>query len=189
MKSLHPFIPSLAVMLMAAGGGAAAQGGVLIDQSEIRFSARPSGPAVEGRFRRWKANVDFRPRQPSKSRADVEIALASIECRNEALEAETRRPVWFDTEKFPVARFTSHRMKDLGHDRYEVAGSLTIKGVTREVVIPITLTRDAAGNSVAEGEFAFSRLDFHIGDGPWADTRAMADEIGIRVRMVLPPVA
>ena len=45
---------------MAASGGAVAQG-VLIDKSEIRFVSKQMGASVEGRFRRWKANVDFRP--------------------------------------------------------------------------------------------------------------------------------
>jgi polyisoprenoid-binding protein YceI len=188
VKPLHSFIPSLAVMLMAAGGGSAAQT-VLIERSEIRFTAKPPGAAVEGRFRRWKANVDFRPKQPAKSKADIEIALASVDVANEKTEAELRRPVWFDTAKFPVARFTSHGMRHVGHDRYEVPGRLTIKGITRDVVVPIALTKDAAGNSVAEGEFAFNRLDFRLGEGPFAEPGAMAEQIGVRVRMVLPPVA
>jgi len=188
MQPFRSFIPPLAAMLMTATGGASAQG-VLIDGSEIRFVGKQPGRSVEGKFRRWKANVDFRPRELAKSRADFEIELGSVDLSNEQTESEVRRPVWLDTAKFPVARFTSRAMKDLGGNRYEVAGSLTIKGVTRDVVIPMVLRRDAAGNSVAEGQFALNRLDFRIGDGFFADTRTMAYEVGVRIRMVLPPVA
>jgi polyisoprenoid-binding protein YceI len=187
MKPFRSFVPPLAAMLMTASGGGSAQD-VLIDRSEIRFVGRETRGAVEGSFRRWKANVDFRPNNLKKSKANFEIDLASIQLANEEREAEARRPVWFDTAKFPVARFTSHAMKDLGGDRYEIAGRLSIKGVTREVVIPMVLRKDATGNSVAESQFAFNRLDFRIGDGLWADTSTVANEVGVRIRMVLPPV-
>jgi len=188
MQPFRSFIPPLAVMLMAASGGASAQG-VLIERSEIRFAGKQTRGALEGKFRKWKANVDFRPKELAKSKADFEIELASIDLASEETEAEVRRPAWFDTAKFPVARFTSSAMKDLGGGRYEVAGRLSMKGVTREVVIPIALRKDASGNSVAEGQFAFNRLDFRIGDGVWADTGTVANEVGVRIRMVLPPVA
>jgi polyisoprenoid-binding protein YceI len=188
MKPFRSFVPPLAAMLMAASGGASAQG-VLIDRSEIRFVGRETRGALEGTFRKWRANVDFRPQNLAQSKADFEIELASIALASEEKEAEVRRPVWFDTANHPVARFTSSAMKNLGGDRYEIAGRLSIKGVTREVVIPMVLRKDGAGNSVAESQFAFNRLDFRIGDGPWADTSTVANEVGVRIRMVLPPVA
>jgi polyisoprenoid-binding protein YceI len=104
MKSLHSFIPPLAALLLAAGGGAAAQG-VLIDRSEIRFFAKQAGANVEGRFRKWKANVDFRPKDLAKSKADFDIELASIDLASEEIETELRGPLWFDTAKHPVAKF------------------------------------------------------------------------------------
>ena len=41
---------------------------------------------------------------------------------------------------------------------------------------------------MAEGQFTVKRLDFRIGEGMWADTNTVADEVVIRIRMVLPPV-
>ena len=80
-------------------------------------------------------------------------------------------------------------MKDLGGGRYEVAGSLTLKGTTKSVVIPVQVRRDAAGNPVAEGQFAVKRLEFGVGEGPWADPSVVADDVVVRVRMVLPRAA
>jgi polyisoprenoid-binding protein YceI len=187
MKTLRPFIPPLAAMLMAASGGAGAQG-VLIDKSEIRFVSKQMGAAVEGRFRKWKANVDFRPKDPAHSRAEFEIELASVDLASEESETELRRASWFDTAKFPVAQFTSSAVKDLGGDRFEISGRLSIKGTTRDVVIPVMLRKDAGGNSVAQGQFTLNRLDYRIGDGQWADTGTVANEVAVRIRMVLPPV-
>jgi len=120
--------------------------------------------------------------------ANFEIELASIDLASEASEVETRRAVWFDTAKFPVARFVSSSIKDVGGGKYEVAGKLSLKGVARDAVVPIALTKDASGNSVAEGAFTIKRLDYRIGDADWADPDTVANEVVVRVRMVLPPV-
>ena len=184
MRLFRPFIPSLAMLLMASS--AAGAQAVLIDKSEIRFISRQMGVNVEGRFRKWKANVDFRPKDLAKSKAEIEIDLASIDLASEESETEIRRPRWFDTAKFPVATFQSTAMKDLGGDRYEISGKLTLKGTVQDEKIPIELKKDAAGNSVATGEFTIKRLAFNIGDGQWADPSIVADDVVVRVRMVLP---
>lgn len=187
MTALRTFIPPLAALLLAAAGGASAQG-VLIDKSEIRFVSKQMGVNVEGRFRKWKANVDFRPKELAKSKAEFEIELASIDLASEESETEVRRSGWFDTAKFPVARFASTGMKDLGGDRYAIAGTLSMKGIAKEVVVPVGIRKDASGNSVAEGQFTLNRLEFKVGEGLWGDTEAVASEVLVRVRMVLPPV-
>ncbi len=187
MKPLHWLIPPLAATLMAAAGGALAEG-VLIDKSEIRFVSKQMGANVEGRFRKWKADMVFRPKELAQSRAELEIELGSIDLASEDSEAEVRRPLWFDTAKFPVAKFVSTGIKDLGGDRYEISGTLTMKGTSRDVVVPIALRKDASGNTVAEGQFTLKRLEFRIGEGAWADTGVVANEVVVRVRVALSPV-
>ena len=186
MMRLRSFIPSLGMMLLAAGQAGAQ--GVLIDKSEIRFQSRQMGANVEGRFRRWKANIVFVPKDLGRSKADFDIELGSIDLASDESEAEIRRPLWFDTAKFPVAHFASSAIRDLGGDKYEIAGQLTLKGITRDAVVPITLKKDATGNSVAEGSFTLKRLDFKIGEGQWADPATVANDVVVRIRMVLPPV-
>jgi polyisoprenoid-binding protein YceI len=187
MKRLSSLVAPLAAMLLAAPGAAPAQG-VLIDRSEIGFVSTQMGVRVEGRFRKWKANVDFRPKDLARSKAELEVELAGIDLASEESEAEIRRPLWFDTAKFPVAKFTSTGMRELGGDRYEIAGTLSMKGLSKEVVVPVALGKDASGNSVAEGRFTVKRLEFNIGQGLWADTDVVANEVVVRVRMVLPAV-
>jgi polyisoprenoid-binding protein YceI len=187
MHPLRSFIPPLAVLLLAAAGGTSAQG-VLIDKSEIRFATKQLGASVEGRFRKWKANVDFRPKDLAHSRADFEIELASIDLASDESESEVRGALWFDIAKFPVAKFASASVRGLGGDRYEITGTMSIKGVARNVVVPVALRRDPSGNSVAEGQFTIRRLDFKVGEGIWADTETVADDVSVRIRMVLPAV-
>jgi polyisoprenoid-binding protein YceI len=186
MMRFRSFIPSLGMMLLAAGQAGAQ--GVLIDKSEIRFITRQMGANVDGRFRRWKANIVFVPKDLGRSKADFDIELGSVDLASDELEAEIKRASWFDTAKFPVAHFASSAIRDLGGDKYEIVGQLTIKGITHDAVVPITLKKDATGNSVAEGNFTLKRLDYKIGEGQWADPETVANDVTVRVRMVLPPL-
>ena len=187
MALLRSFVPSLGALLLAASQAAAQ--GVLIDKSEIRFVSKQMGVNVEGRFRKWKANVVFLPKDLAKSKAEFEIDLGSIDLASDESETEIKSSNWFDTAKFPVARFASTSFRSVGSDKYEVMGKLTMKGITREVVIPIALKKDANGNSVAEGSFPLKRTDYKVGEGMWSDTDMVADDVLVRIRMVLPRVA
>jgi len=173
-----------AVLLLALAPLAAAQP-VLYDKSEIRFVSKQMGADVEGRFRRWKADIDFRPADPAHSHAGFEIDLASIDLASEESEAELRKRDWFDTQRFPLATFRSTSIASTGENAYDIAGTLAIKGASRDVTVPVRLRKDAAGNAVAEGQFALKRLAFKVGEGPWSDTSAVADDVTVRVRITL----
>lgn len=160
---------------------------VLVDKSEISFVAKQLGVNVEGRFRKWKANVVFLPADLAKSKAEFDIDLASVDLASEDSEKEIRDRLWFDTAKFPVAHFASTSIRDLGGDKYEVAGALTMKGIKRDLIVPVALKKDAAGNRIGEGSFDLMRLDYSIGTGMWADTATVRNEVTVRVRIVLPP--
>jgi polyisoprenoid-binding protein YceI len=187
MMSLPRLFAAFLVLTLLGTGPALAQG-VLVDKSEIRFVSKQMGVNVEGRFRKWKANVVFLPKDLAKSKAEIDIELGSIDLASEDSEKEVRDRVWFDTARFPVAHFASTAIKDAGGDKYEVYGQLSIKGVARDVVLPIAVRKDAAGNSTAEGSFTLKRLDFKIGEGQWSDTDLVANEVVVRVRMALAPV-
>ena len=183
MARLRALLIPLALLALAT---VARADGVLVDKSEIRFATKQMGVNFEGRFRKWKANVLFSPENLTKSKAEFDIELASIDLESDDSESEVKGPLWFDMAKFPVARFASTSMRNVGADKFEIVGPLTIKGVTKNVVVPIALKKDNAGNRVAEGTFIVKRLDYGIGLGLWADTQTVADDVVVKIRMVLP---
>jgi len=183
---------TIRMLMLAATFGALAPISALADtvvpgKSEIAFTMKQMGVNFDGRFKAWKADIVFKPAALDQSKATIDIDLASLDLASADSEAEARDPLWFNTSKFPVAHFASTSFKSLGGDRYEVAGKLALKGVTRDCVVPIAVKADAAGNRVAEGAFLLKRLEYKIGEGEWADTATVADDIRVRVRIVLPP--
>ena len=59
---------------------------------------------------------------------------AQIDLASADSESEIKDKVWFDTAKFPVAHFASTSIKNVGGDKYEIAGKLTLKGITKDVL-------------------------------------------------------
>ena len=160
---------------------------VVPGKSEIAFTMKQMGVNFDGRFKAWKADIVFKPAALDQSKATIDVDLSSLDLASADSEAEARGPLWFNTAKFPVAHFASSSFKSLGGDRYEVAGKLALKGITRDCVVPIAVKADASGNRVAEGTFLLKRLEYKIGEGEWADTATVADDIRVRVRIALQP--
>jgi len=177
----------VATLALVALGSAARAQGVLVDKSEIAFTMKQMGVKFDGRFRKWKADVVFKPQQLAASKAVFDVELASIDLASAESEGEAQGKLWFDSARFPVAHFASTSIRDEGGGRYQVAGKLSIKGITRDCVVPVSVKTDPGGNRVAEGSFAIHRLDYRIGEGEWADTGTVDNDVIVRVRLVLPP--
>ena len=173
----------VAALLGALGVDARAQT-VVPAQSEIVFVSKQMGVPVEGRFGRWQARLAFDPRRPEAGEVAFTIETASASHPSAEVEAEIRRPAWLDTARFPQATFQSSAIRALGGDRYEVRGTLTLKGVGREVVVPVALARSGT-TAQASGRFTIGRQDFRIGDGEWNDPSLVANEVVVRYRFAL----
>ena len=153
-------------------------------QSEIAFTSKQMGVPVDGRFRKFDAQIAFDPKKPETGRVAFTIDLASISMGAPESEAEVVKPTWFDTARFPQATFASSAIKAVGPGRYEVSGRLGIKGAQRDVVVPVALTPSGNGTT-ASGSFVIRRLDFRIGDGEWADTSMVANDVQVRFKLAL----
>jgi polyisoprenoid-binding protein YceI len=185
-RSLAAAALSCAFALAAAP--ASAQPELLPAQSEIGFVCKQMGVPVEGGFTRFAAVVDFDPRRPQGGAVSLTVDLASAVLPTEEAQDEVAKSDWFDTRKFPRAEFRSSSIRALGPGRYEIAGSLTIKGRARELVVPLTLAQSGAV-TVASGSFSIRRLDFGVGDGEWSDTSIVGDDVRVRFKLALKGIA
>ncbi len=182
MKRLLPFCLFAAAV---AALPALAQQKVIAAKSSIRFVTKQMNVPVEGQFRKFDASVEFDPATPEAARAKFEVELASIDLGNEEGETEARRKLWLNVDGFPKAAFVVAKVKSLGPGRFEASGPLTIKGTTRNIVAPFTMT-EAAGVKLVEGQFTLKRLQYKIGEGQWSDTDAVADEVLVRFKFAIP---
>jgi polyisoprenoid-binding protein YceI len=176
----------LLALMLAIALPAAAQAPRKVDRAKsfIRFVTKQMNVPVEGQFKRFDATVEFDPAKPESTKAEFEVDLGSIDLGNEEGETEARRRAWLNIEAFPKARFVAEAVKATGPGKYTATGKLTIKGISQPIAAPFTLA-DAGGVRTVEGQFPLKRLPFKIGEGPWADTDTVADEVLVRFRFTL----
>lgn len=153
-------------------------------KSEMQFVSKQMGVPVEGRFKKFDAQIAFDPKKPETGKVAFTIDIGSATLGVPETDAELPKAPWFNTAKFPQATFQSSAIKGLGGGKFEVAGKLVIKGSSRDVVVPVTLAQ-AGGVSTATGSFAIKRLDFKIGEGDWADTSMVANDVQVKFKLSL----
>ena len=155
---------------------------VQTDKSTIHFTYKQMGVAVDGQFRKFASQITFDPAKPSAAKATFEVELASVDTGAPEGDQEVAGKPWCNTRAFPTARFVSGTVTPLGGNKVEVAGQLTIKGKTQDVVVPATFTPQ--GNSgVFDGSFTIRRADFSIGEGSWAKFDIVANDVLIKFRI------
>ena len=173
---------------LAITGVAFAQAKVVPAQSQITFAIKEMGVPVEGKFAKWTADIAFDPKNPETGKVAFTIATGSASFGAPETDAEVPKPEWFNVAKFPNASFTSTAIKAKGGGKFDVAGKLTVKGTTKDVVVPIALTQ-AGPTTTATGAFAIKRNEFHIGEGEWTDTSQLADDVAVKFKIALTGVA
>src|SRR5512137_1547995 len=143
MSPASMLLPTLcATLLVALAPPAAAQNRtaqLVPAGSEMAFTTRQMGVPVEGRFGRFAATIALDPKAPETGNVVFTIDTASARFGAAEVDAEVVKPGWLDAAKFPQASFRSTAIKAAGPNRFEVAGQLTLKGVVRELVVPVQL--------------------------------------------------
>jgi polyisoprenoid-binding protein YceI len=133
--------------------------------SEAVFQVRHLVTKVRGRFTDFEGVVRVDRERPEKSSVEFSIDAASVDTDVADRDTHLKSPDFFDVAKHPRITFVSTRIEPRGGDRYDVTGTLTLRGVARELTLPVTFlgsARDPWGNERAgfELETKLDRKDY-----------------------------
>lgn len=92
---------------------------------------------VSGSFTDFTGSINYDPAKVETSSVDVKVSVKSISTLNGKRDDHLRGPDFFDTAKFTDMTFRSKQVKDPSSDGFKVVGDLTIRGVTKEVVLNV----------------------------------------------------
>ena len=134
----HLILFALFAALAAPAAHAVEYRTVLPKQSTIHFEFRQMGVPVKGGFKRFTTQMVFDPAKPEAARAQIEIDLASIDAGSAEADDESAGKLWFNRSVYPKATFVASQVRALGNNRYEMRGTLTLKGRSRDMVVPVT---------------------------------------------------
>lgn len=129
---------------IALGGPAATAAPYVLDKSHahVAFSVDHLGfSTVHGQFRSFDAEIDFDPGRVEATRVSFTIDAASVDTFWEARDKHLLTKDFFDAEAHPKITFVSTAVRPTGPESAEVTGDLTIRGVTKPIVLQAKLNK------------------------------------------------
>jgi polyisoprenoid-binding protein YceI len=135
--------------------------------SDVSFQVRHFVSKVRGTFTDFEGTIQIDQAKPEASSVVFTIKAASIDTKNEDRNKHLNSADFFDTAKFPEISFKSTKIAAAGKDKYNVTGSFTMHGVTKEITLPVTFNgtaKDPRGGERAGFELAttLNRKDYGI---------------------------
>lgn len=155
--------------------------------SSVGFKIRHFVAKVPGKFTQFSGTIAVDRANLEKSSAEATIQVTSIDTENQKRDDHLRSADFFDATKFPTMTFKSKSWKKTGVDKYDVTGNLTLKGVTKEVVLKVTSLGFGPGMGGAqlsgwEAATTINKADFNMKDPAMLDA-ALGDEVEITINV------
>lgn len=175
----------LAVCLVAASVPArAAMWELDPGQSLVVFQYSYGGEPFQGEFRNVQASFDIDPLRPGSCAFEVTIPIEELyvdspEVKDYLLDYEL-----FDVDTWPTASFKASNCSIQSANSFTSDGTLTIRDQTHPVSFPFTLDVETCDGQVCfhlTSEVTIQRLEFGVGQGYWANTAEVPNEVVVEV--------
>jgi polyisoprenoid-binding protein YceI len=161
--------------------------------THINFTARHMMIAkVRGEFMKYDIHVDFDQETPANTTVDVSIHAASINTRDPQRDAHLRSPDFLNADAYPMLIFKSTRVEQIGPNHGRLIGDLTIRDVTREVVLDVDyagLAKSPWGKTSVgfSASTTINRKDWDLtwNQAPETGGWLVGDQINIEIEMEL----
>jgi polyisoprenoid-binding protein YceI len=146
---------------------------------------------VRGAFKSWKAAILYDEKDPTGSAVRAVFDAASIDTGNEMRDKDLQGESFFDVRKYPRLVFDIGRIERTGANHYLVHGTLEIRGVRREIAIPMVQTvsrmADSGWGNIrvgANGSVHLRRTDFGISGGDFWGKKALSDDVDVDLEIL-----
>jgi polyisoprenoid-binding protein YceI len=150
-KFIYP-VAALALLTASAFTVIKSQDWKIADTYAVKFT----GGDTAGEFKGLKGTISFDPKDLKSSKFSTSIDVATVNTGNGMKNTHAKSATWFDAEKYPTISFTSSAITKTATG-YEAAGTLSMHGVDKPIVIPFTFD-----GSTFKGEFEVARVDYGV---------------------------
>ena len=153
--------------------------------SSVGFSIRHVFSKVPGNFTKFSGTLVVDRADLEKSSVEATIEIKSLDTRSAKRDSDVQGADYFDSANHPSITFKSTSWKKTGADTYDVTGDLTIKGVTKSVVLQTKLLGFGPGLMGAyvsgwEATTTLKRHDFGVAGPAWLGT-AIGEEVAVTI--------
>jgi polyisoprenoid-binding protein YceI len=135
--------------------------------SEVVFQVRHLITKVRGRFSNFEGNVEFDEERPEVSTVNISIDATSIDTSEPDRDTHLRSDDFFGVATYPKLTFQTTQVKKTGPNTFDVTGTFTMHGVTKDITLPVTylgVAKDPWGKERAgfEAELTINRKDYGL---------------------------
>ena len=152
------------------------------EKSYIRFTATQAGAEFSGEWPEWTAEMRFDESNLEASSFDVNVAITSVETRDEERDRTLQDVEWFDSRNHASVRFRASNFRQGPDGGFAAAGVLTVKGRRTAVLLTFAASRDG-GRQVIDGQAELDRIAMQLGTGEWTDTRWIGRNVSVVVHV------
>src|SRR4051812_17124106 len=151
--------------------------------STLGFTFEQAGAAGNGSFRQFATTFDYDANDLGASRLDVKVQIGSLDTKDKDRDSTLASADLFDAQKYPYATYTARSLVK-GTNGVEAVGKLTIRNVTKELRVPLTIKPAGAGLELS-GTVTIKRLDYGVGQGEWQATDSVGDPVKLTYKELL----
>ena len=162
----------------------------------VTFQVRHFFTPTKGAFKDFDVELVYDAANVSNSSVNAVIRVASVDTENERRDGHLLSGDFFEAEQYPVITFNSTSVRRVSPTELVATGDLTIKDVTRQVELPITLLgvqeipaemQEMLGGVTRVASFSadltLDRRDFGVGVGSWAETAVVGSDVKINISL------
>jgi polyisoprenoid-binding protein YceI len=174
----------LAILMPLVAEAAPTQWLIVPSESQLTFTGTQNGAPVTGEFKTFTGEIFVDPNDLSVGSIDIIVDINSLSASYADLKETLLTSDWFNPKLFPKAEFKATQFKQTGKNTYEAIGTLTI----RDKSVPVTLTFSAEelapNKRQVIGSTFIKRSTFGVGQGEWASTDEVKDEVTVKFKVV-----
>ena len=177
---------TLILTLAAASlAGSATAAEYVQSSGALAFATEYQGEMFTGQFPGFHTTLEFDPDAPQDGKLDVMIPLSGANTESSERDQTLKSAAFFNVARFAQARYTAEGFRKVGDNEYAADGTLSLRGVSKPVTL--SFTWEPGAKPVLDGRARVKRLDFGVGDGDWADTGIIPNEVAVSTRVTFVP--
>lgn len=179
MMNIKTVLGMLLFLLPALGVSAVPSWQIIPAESNLTFIATQNDAPTSGTFKVFSGEIKVDPNQLAESHIKIIVDIRSISDVYNQLSEALGAPEWFNVKLFPQAIFESTQLVKTGDKTYDVKGNLTIRDKTSPVILKVTQEEYSENKGRVTGTTTIKRTSFGVGEGEWADTKSVKDDVKI----------
>ena len=133
-------------------------------ESSVKFDVEAS-VAIKGTFDKWDATLTFTSPDLSTGVLEIKIQAGSVDTGSGVKNGKLKGKNFFDVKRNPFITFASTKIVQTGQYTFEVDGDFTIRGVTKQEKLELTISGKGTGSGTIKGTMAFDRKDYGMNSG------------------------